>query len=365
MGAAQFTATRLQRESEIIDAFLAAQHQKDPLFLRKRHSQIRRLNVDLLMYLLIEAVEPVSKTEGAISSDSCAVWDFSSPEVEATTLAAFIADEMKARELTPRDFVILVRQKADDYVPLLAAALAARGIDLRNEAAEIGSVKLQELLSEDLSELLISLIHVATSERAGRAWSDCIAALALLRGLASDDDRGRTRLGREIEVFAGEFRKNHAGPINSKIEATTLVSVALDFIDRSDLAAACPAYRQGDWMTKVAAAVALHLLASCKGKTNWAAALDAYDGADALPLMTIHKSKGLEYHTVIFVGLDDGAWWSFSKDQIEATAGFFVAFTRAKQRVLFTYCPKRGQRTTITTLYKLLKLAGVPVIEQR
>ena len=42
------------RESEIIDAFLAAQHQKDPLFLRKRHSQIRRLNVDLLMYLLID-----------------------------------------------------------------------------------------------------------------------------------------------------------------------------------------------------------------------------------------------------------------------------------------------------------------------
>ena len=33
----------LQRESEIIDAFLAAQHQKDPLFLRKRDSQIRRL----------------------------------------------------------------------------------------------------------------------------------------------------------------------------------------------------------------------------------------------------------------------------------------------------------------------------------
>jgi ATP-dependent exoDNAse (exonuclease V) beta subunit len=36
--------------------------------------------------------------------------------------------------------------------------------------------------------------------------------------------------------------------------------------------------------------------------------------------MTIHKSKGLEYHTVIFVGLDDGAWWSFKKDEYEATA---------------------------------------------
>jgi superfamily I DNA/RNA helicase len=75
--------------------------------------------------------------------------------------------------------------------------------------------------------------------------------------------------------------------------------------------------------------------------------------------MTIHKSKGLEYHSVIFVGLDDGAWWSFAGDQIEATAGFFVAFTRAKQRVVFTYCARRGARTKIATLYQLLGSAGV------
>lgn len=75
--------------------------------------------------------------------------------------------------------------------------------------------------------------------------------------------------------------------------------------------------------------------------------------------MTIHKSKGLEYHSVIFVGLDDEAWWSFSTDRIEATAGFFVAFTRAKQRVVFTYCARRGARNKIATLYSLLEKAGV------
>lgn len=75
--------------------------------------------------------------------------------------------------------------------------------------------------------------------------------------------------------------------------------------------------------------------------------------------MTIHKSKGLEYHTVIFVGLDDDAWWSFAKDTVEGTAGFFVAFTRAKQRVVFTYCSTRGQRKKIGALYGLLAAAGV------
>ena len=75
--------------------------------------------------------------------------------------------------------------------------------------------------------------------------------------------------------------------------------------------------------------------------------------------MTIHKSKGLEYHSVIFVGLDDGSWWSFATDEIEGTAGFFVAFTRAKQRVVFTYCARRGTRKKIAALYDLLEQAGV------
>ena len=75
--------------------------------------------------------------------------------------------------------------------------------------------------------------------------------------------------------------------------------------------------------------------------------------------MTIHKSKGLEYHSVIFIGLDDDAWWSFPSDQFEATAGLFVAFTRAKQRVLFTYCAQRGTKTKIAPLYRLLKESGV------
>ena len=32
------------------------------------------------------------------------------------------------------------------------------------------------------------------------------------------------------------------------------------------------------------------------------------EGVDQVPLMTVHKSKGLEFHTMIFVGLDDEAW---------------------------------------------------------
>lgn len=336
---------------------------RTPLLNNYRSSpDLVRIQHILAQALDEEAVEPVSKTKMSISGDSCAVWDFSSPEAEARVLAAFIVRQMKVQALGPRDFVLLVRQKAEDYAPLLARALAEYGIVLRNEAAEIGPVRLQELLSEELSELVISLVRLATSERAGPAWGECLESFAALRGLASDDDRGRTRLARKVEEFAAQISERYPVPVRGKADAVALVGEVLDFIDRIDLAAAHPAYRQGDWMSKVTEAVAQHLSGSCAGQDDWAAALDAYEGTRSLPLMTIHKSKGLEYHTVVFVGLDDGAWWSFSKDQLEATAGFFVAFTRAKQRVLFTYCPTRGTRSTIATLYELLRLAGVRMI---
>ena len=64
---------------------------------------------------------------------------------------------------------------------------------------------------------------------------------------------------------------------------------------------------------------------------------------------------------MIFVGLDDNTWWSFKNDATEATAGFFVAFTRARQRVIFTHYAT-ANRTLIAPLYALLGAAGVKTV---
>lgn len=307
------------------------------------------------------SLQAVSMTPGDIAGESCEVWDFRRQELEATGVASFIAAEIAAHGLRPRDFVLLVRQRAGDYMRLLEPALAAEGIVLRNEAAEIGPVRLQELLAEELSDLVVRVLRLSTAERAGRAWTECLEILADLRGIATE--RGEyAHLGRELERFTAALKRQFPEPPPDAQTVTVLVGMILDFINRSEIAAAYPAYRQGDWMLKVIEAVTVHLGNSCEGQDDWSSALDAYEGTHSLPLMTIHKSKGLEYHTVVFLGLDDGAWWSFARDQAEATAGFFVAFTRAKQRVLFTYCPARGHRRQIAPLYELLERAGVQTV---
>lgn len=305
------------------------------------------------------AVAPVSKTAGTIAGDSCAIWDFSTPEVEADRLAAFVVAEMKTHNLGPRDFVLLVRQKAVDYAAVLEPAFAAAGIRLRNEAGTVGAVMLQELLAEEASELIVAILRLVMTKRAGRYWTDCQEALAALHGVAPDEEAAQSRLARGLDAYAINLSKTHPTPPKSKAAARAIIDDIVAFVGRDRLIAVHPAYGQGAWLEKVLDAAAMHLSASSDSSGDWSTALDAYEGVHAIPLMTIHKSKGLEYHSVIFVGLDDGAWWSFANDQIEATAGFFVAFTRAKQRVVFTYCARRGARNKIATLYSLLEKAGV------
>ncbi|MFZ5703921.1 ATP-dependent helicase [Nitrobacter sp.] len=337
---------------------------RTPLYNNYRSSpELVRIQHVLAQALDARAVAPVSKAVGTIAGDSCAIWDFSTPEVEAARLAAFVAAEMKTHNLGPRDFVLLVRQKAVDYAAVLEPAFAAAGIPLRNEAGTVGAVMLQELLAEEASELVIAILRLAMTKRAGRYWTDCQEALAALHGIAPDEEAAQARLSRELDAYAIKLAAAHSIPPASKAVARSIVDDILAFIGRERLIAVHPAYGQGGWLDKVLDAAAFHLAASCAGGVAWASALDAYEGVHAIPLMTIHKSKGLEYHSVIFVGLDDGAWWSFAGDQIEATAGFFVAFTRAKQRVVFSYCARRGARTKIATLYELLGKAGVQTVD--
>lgn len=309
------------------------------------------------------ALQATSKSARTIDGDSCEIWDFSSSQKEAQRLSAFVANQLTTQNLTPRDLVLLVRQKAGDYARVLSPAFAAQGLQLRNEAAQVGKVMLQDLLAEEVSDVVLRLLRLAMSGRAGRHWTECQQVLMALRASASDDDAVHARMSKELDAFARKLHVAYGEPVHDEDRARMLVATVLDFVGRDRLVAAHARYRQGDWFEKVIEAAALHLAASSADASNWTEALDAYEGMHAVPLMTIHKSKGLEYHTVIFIGLDDDAWWSFDRDQVEATAGFFVAFTRARQRVVFTYCARRGNRTRIDALYRLLRMAGVQTVQ--
>ena len=138
---------------------------------------------------------------------------------------------------------------------------------------------------------------------------------------------------------------------------------AFAFLDEAAIARTYIQYGRNDFLAVIKEAFVLHLCQCAEGAADWSACLLAFDGVDKIPMMTVHKSKGLEYDTIAFVGLDDQSWWSHTAGNPEGIATFFVALSRAKQRAVFLFCQARGRRERVADLFQLLTAAGVREIE--
>ena len=117
--------TAFERDFNATRTTLLNNYRSSPELVRIQHVLAQAIDAGSL--------QAVSMTPGDIAGESCEVWDFRSQELEATGVASFIAAEIAARGLRPRDFVLLVRQKAGDYVrfsslplPLKASCCAMR-----------------------------------------------------------------------------------------------------------------------------------------------------------------------------------------------------------------------------------------------
>ena len=80
---------------------------------------------------------------------------------------------------------------------------------------------------------------------------------------------------------------------------------------------------------------------------NITSVADSEEEPNAVSLMTVHGSKGLEYRVVIVVGCNEGVFPSglSLKDNLleEERRIFYVAMTRAKEFLIMTYCQGRIQ----------------------
>ncbi len=326
-------------------------HRSSPDLVRIQHVVARAMDAG--------SAEPVSKAEAKIDGDVAMIWSFPDEDDEGAHIAGWIAEDIKTRGLVPRDYAILVRQTADRFEGQLAPYFAAAGLRLRNESRNVGRTSLQDLLAEDLTRMVMAILRLAIQPRAPQAWTFIAAALRDLRAADSEDAALQDRIERELKATIGTMREFFDAEAPSDAAARTVAGIAMKFLDLAAVARTFPQYGRGEDLEIAVEAIPLYL-AECAAKSaTWKDAIDEFEGVDQVPLMTVHKSKGLEYDTVIFVGLDDKMWWAHKPGDYEGAATFFVALSRAKQRVIFTYCKARGGRRGVSDLYGLLAAAGV------
>jgi superfamily I DNA/RNA helicase len=76
------------------------------------------------------------------------------------------------------------------------------------------------------------------------------------------------------------------------------------------------------------------------GAASPAIALAAFSGDEAVRIMSIHKSKGLEFDAVFILGVEDQTFWG----QLPAErSAYFVGISRAKKSLFLTHSDQRSR----------------------
>lgn len=305
-------------------------------------------------------VEPVvARGQRNVEGDVSAIWEFADEETELETIAEWIAGEV-AGGLAAHDIAILVRARADRAENELGPALADRDLVLRNLARNVGEISIEDLLSEELTLILIPFLRLATSRRQPEAWSHALENFSRLYAVPQDDDEQLQRMNDRVQHVVRTLRDFLTARAVAGTTPQEITGVLIDGIGEALIRRSTPTYQRDVDYLRVREGFDILLAQSMHGATDWSAVLDRFEGRDQVPLLTVHKSKGMEFHTMIFFGFDSRTWWSLTPDRGEEKNSFFVAFTRAMQRAFFTSCRNRGGR--IAWLEELLGNA-VPRID--
>lgn len=307
-------------------------------------------------------VEPAqARANRQVDGEVAAIWDFEDREAEVGGIARWIRAEVDAGRVAPQDVAVLVRMKANDVENELGPALSAEGLILRNLDRRVGDIAIQDLLTEELFETLFPLLRLAASGRNPEAWTDSQERLRVVFGLSDEDDAALGRLQRNTGAFVRELRAYMDDHPPAEATAAEVLNRALAYVGRERLVGAFANYQRPADFERVFQGFLILLTECTAGQAQWRDVLDRFEGLGQVPLMTIHKSKGLEFHTMIFFGLDNRTWWSLKNDGGEEMNSFFVALTRARQRAYFSFCRERGR--AFAWLEELLEPVGVRRID--
>lgn len=296
-----------------------------------------------------------------IEGEVSAIWQFRSADDENNYLAEWVSREVRSGRVEPHDIAILIRMRADQVEGEIAPAFAARALRIRNAARSVGEIQIQDLLTEELSGIFVPLLRLGATDRSPENWEQAQLNYLFLEAADPDNHLTHERLRVKLEAFVRQLRAELARRKPDPDSAEKIAEMLLEFIGAPVLRRSFPAYQQERDFERVWSGFVTLLKECAEHSSAWTEALDEFEGIGQVALMTVHKSKGLEFHTMIFYGLDNQTWWSLKPDRGEELNTFFVAFTRAKQRAFFSQCVERGR--AIGWIQELLAPAGVETID--
>lgn len=289
---------------------------------RSQPSLLRMQN-DVIREIDASAVMPDEFIEG--NGGEIVASHFRNSIEEAQALANLVHHWITVEGVPPSEIAILMPRQIAEYGESLMEQLSLRGIPFRNDH------DLQDFLKEPAVRLVIDYLTCLYGQGEAQAWSRLMEQFAPF-----EDDDSRSSAHRIFE----ETYRAHARQIKKARQSETpysawweLTSELLKKLGSSALTALSADYHSKQRLVEVVREARDRIKAYLAIEPELPKALARLSDDTAVRFLTMHKSKGLEFHSVIVVGVETQTFWG---KLAEERCVFFVGVSRAKQRLVLT-----------------------------
>jgi len=291
-----------------------------PKLLRVQNEIIRTLDPASVM-----PDEQLDGDEGEVYT-----WRFEDSCQEAVYLADLITGWINTEQLPPAEIAVLVSKQLDLYADHLMSELEARGIPYRNEQ------QLQDITIEPAARLIVDYLSCLYGKREPKAW---IRLMNQLIPFADEEILSSAR--KELDQLIKKQRKKVSDARHTDSPFSDWVQLAIEFlknIGSKMLVALSPDYETRARLNDVIRETFARVKELLKSEPDLPKALGRFADDQAVRILTIHKSKGLEFDSVIIMAVENEIFFG---NQDENRCAFFVGVSRAKRRLVLTHADQR------------------------
>lgn len=255
--------------------------------------------------------------------------------IEAQIICKLIKKEI-SEGISLNDICIVCKQKPSDYTRSIISQLHENNIDARIED------KYQEIIKEDIVKFILNILNLSIGLNNPDSWEYVKDFSFKINGMDNLNHKQYSLAASKLKKII-MTTKQRINTVHTQEEFNDLINSILTVYDVNKIIAQFPQYRNEKYKTNVLDNFYRLMWREInKSNLNFKDAINNFCGENSIPIMTIHKSKGLEYNSVYFIGLEDSAFWNFRNQPEEDRCSFFVALSRARKKISFTYCKYRN-----------------------
>lgn len=290
-------------------------------------SQPRLRRMQNAMIKVLETSAAVDEKDIPGDSGEIEVMGFDDSRQEAETLADLIKSWITEEQLPPAEIAILIPRQVEFYAEHLMSELEAQGIAYRNEQS------IQDLSVEPIACTIVDFLRIVVGDREPDAYTRFMDSLSLAS--AGEEDVVRARLEKFIDNQRAQLR---SGPPLDPRWLQNAVQELLTELSPEAIASLSSEYEHGDYLNKAKEKTLEHIAELWKNDNDLLAALSRFSEDGAVRIMTVYKSKGLEFDSVIMLAVENETYWG---KLAEERSVFFVGISRAKRRLVLTSAQDR------------------------